>query len=264
MKTIYREKRYYCGEYLDVYIYPVYLAVSKRSRRSRRAKPSSAAQKKLNQRHREEKLARLLHANFTPEDLELHLTYASQPESEEEAKRELSNFLRRLRRYRKKHGLEPLKYIAVTERGKKGGRFHHHVTVNGGIDRDELERLWGLGYANSRRLQFAETGLAGLAHYIVKSPVGSKAWNASKNLIDPEPKTRDGYISTRRARELLADTTDRAEYERLYPGYALADAGAFFNDINGGCYINARYYRIDGVFIKSKRKRRKKSEAERI
>ncbi len=22
MKTVYREKRYYCGEYLDVYIYP--------------------------------------------------------------------------------------------------------------------------------------------------------------------------------------------------------------------------------------------------
>ena len=22
MKTIYREKRYYCGEYLDVYIFP--------------------------------------------------------------------------------------------------------------------------------------------------------------------------------------------------------------------------------------------------
>ena len=24
MKTVYREKRYYCGEYLDVYIYPTY------------------------------------------------------------------------------------------------------------------------------------------------------------------------------------------------------------------------------------------------
>ena len=61
-------------------------------------------------------------------------------------------------------GLPPLKYIVVTERGKKGGRIHHHITVNGGIDRDELESLWGLGYANSRRLQFTENGLAGLAH----------------------------------------------------------------------------------------------------
>ena len=28
------------------------------------------------------------------------------------------------------------------------------------MDRDDLENLWGLGYANSRRLQFTESGLA--------------------------------------------------------------------------------------------------------
>lgn len=72
MKTVYREKRYYCGEYLDVYIYPTYRQGRSRGKRS---KPTSAAQAKLNQRHREEKLVRLLHANFTPDDLEIHLTY---------------------------------------------------------------------------------------------------------------------------------------------------------------------------------------------
>ena len=72
MRTVYREKRYYCGEYLDVYIYPTYTQARSRGKRS---KPTSAAQKKLNQRHREEKLVRLLHANFTPDDLEIHLTY---------------------------------------------------------------------------------------------------------------------------------------------------------------------------------------------
>lgn len=259
MRTLYREKRYYCGEYLDVYIYPVYETGSRKAGGKReRRKPTSAAQKRLNQRHREEKLVRLLHANFTPEDLELHLTYAEQPEDDEAAKRELANFLRRVRRHRKKLGLPPLKYIAVTERGKRSGRYHHHVTINGGMDRDELERLWGLGYANSRRLQFTENGLAGLGNYIVKSPIGKKAWNASKNLIDPEPKTRDGRISASCARELTRDTTDNAAYERLYPGYFLADAGAFHNDVNGGYYIIARYYRKDGVFIKPKRKGRGK------
>lgn len=53
MKTVYREKRYYCGEYLDVYIYPTYRQGRSRGKRS---KPTSAAQAKLNQRHREEKL----------------------------------------------------------------------------------------------------------------------------------------------------------------------------------------------------------------
>lgn len=258
MRTVYREKRYYCGEYLDVYIFPTYEQGKGRSGRREKRKPSSAAQKKLNQRHREEKLVRLLHANFTPDDIELHLTYTEQPEDDDAAKRELTNFLRRLRRYRKKNGLGELKYIAVTEKGKRSGRYHHHITVNGGIDRDALESLWGLGYANSRRLQFTENGLAGLGHYIVKSPIGSKTWNASKNLVDPEPQTRDGKISAREAKELLRDTTNNAEYERLYPGYFLADAGAWHNDVNGGAYIVARYYRKDGVFIKPRRKRRSK------
>lgn len=196
MKTVYREKRYYCGEYLDVYIYPTYRQGRSRGKRS---KPTSAAQAKLNQRHREEKLVRLLHANFTPDDLEIHLTYQQQPESPEEAQRLLRNYIRRVQRARKKQGLPPLKYIAVTEKGSKNGRYHHHVTLSGGMDRDELEKLWGLGYANSRRLQFTESGLAGLGHYIVKSPLYARAWNASKNLIDPEPKTRDAYLrQTRR------------------------------------------------------------------
>ena len=158
MRTVYREKRYYCGEYLDVYIYPTYAQARSRGKRS---KPTSAAQKKLNQRHREEKLVRLLHANFTPDDLEIHLTYQHQPESPEEAQRLLRNYIRRVQRARKKQGLPPLKYIAVTEKGSKNGRYHHHVTLSGGMDRDELENLWGLGYANSRRLQFTRAASPG-------------------------------------------------------------------------------------------------------
>lgn len=78
-----------------------------------------------------------------------------------------------------------------------------------------------------------------------------------KNLIDPEPKTRDGRISGKRAEELSRDTTNNAEYEKLYPGYFLAGAGAWHNDVNGGKYIVARFYRRDGVFIKPKRRKRK-------
>lgn len=120
MRTIYREKRYYCGEYLDVFIYPTY---SQARSRGKRSKPTSKAQAKLNQRHREEKLVRLLHANFTPDDYEIHLTYQYQPESPEEAQRLLRNFIRRVQRARKKQGLPPLKYIAVTEKGSRKGRY---------------------------------------------------------------------------------------------------------------------------------------------
>ena len=259
MRTVYREKKYTCGEYLDVYIYPVFETGKPGGGKREKRKPSTEAQKKLNQRHREEKLVRLLHTNFTPEDLEIHLTYkGEQPGSDEEAARNLRNYIRRIQRLRKKMGLPPLKYIAVTERGKRGGRYHHHITVNGGIDRDTLESMWEYGYANSRRLQFTEDGLAGLGNYIVKSPVGGKAWTASKNLVDPEPRTRDGRISGNKARELaksLESGEKFAKFESLYPGYLISAAEAFHNDVNGGFYLFLRLYRKDGKFIKPKKRK---------
>lgn len=257
MRTVYREKKYACGEYLDVFIYPVFETGKRSGGKRVKRKPSTEAQKKLNKRHREEKLVRLLHANFTPEDLEIHLTYrGQQPESDEEAARIVRNYIRRVQRLRKKLGLPPLKYIVVTERGKRGGRYHHHITISGGIDRDTLENMWEHGYANSRRLQFTEEGLAGLGHYIVKSPVGKKAWTASKNLVDPEPKTRDGRISGKEARELAENIQDNTQFEKLYPGYFKSAAETFHNDVNGGCYIVARFYKKDGTFIKPELKRR--------
>ena len=66
MRTVYREKKYTCGEYLDVFIYPVFETGKHRGGKREKRKPSTEAQKKLNQRHREEKLVRLLRANFTP------------------------------------------------------------------------------------------------------------------------------------------------------------------------------------------------------
>ena len=259
MRTVYREKKYVCGEYLDVFIYPVFEAGAPSGGKRVKRKPSTEAQKKLNRRHREEKLVRLLHANFTLDDLEIHLTYkGAQPENDEEAARLVRNYIRCVQRRRKKLDLPPLKYIVVTERGKRGGRYHHHLTLSGGIDRDELEKLWTHGYANSRRLQFTEEGLAGLGHYIVKSPVGKKAWTASKNLVDSEPRTRDGRISGRKARELAENIQDNTRFEKLYPGYLMSAAEAFHNDVNGGCYLAARFYRQDGKFIKPKPKQKPK------
>lgn len=260
MRTVYREKRYFCGEYLDAFIYPVFEMGKHGGGKRTKRKPSTAAQKKLNQRHREEKLTRLLHANFTLDDIEIHLTYRVEPGSDEEAKRKAQNFIRRVRRYMRKHGLGELKYIIVTERGKRGGRYHHHITMTGGIDRDVLERLWteteGNGYANSRRLQFTEEGLEGLARYIVKSPARKRSWTPSKNLVDPEPKTRDGRISGRQAKELARKIQDSTQFEQLYPGYLLARAEAFHNDINGGCYLAVRLYKENATFIKKKSKRK--------
>ena len=84
MQRRYREKKYYCGEYLEVAIYPVYSYPKKRGKRS---KPTTEIQQRLNQRHTEGRLRRLLHTNFTPSDLFATLTFddANLPASVEDA-----------------------------------------------------------------------------------------------------------------------------------------------------------------------------------
>ena len=203
MRSFIREKKIYCGKQyreVDIFSYTdAQCRAVKRGTRSKKIKESEPKQKNLNDKNARRYFTQTAELNFgcDPEALHVSATYSNKylPETVEEAEREVRNYLRRVQYERKKEGLPPLKYIAVTERGKRGGRYHHHITVNGGIDRDTLESMWEYGYANSRRLQFTEDGLAGLGNYIVKSPVGGKAWTASKNLVDPEPRTRDGRIS---------------------------------------------------------------------
>ncbi|MBQ8296342.1 MAG: hypothetical protein IJX77_01000 [Ruminococcus sp.] len=245
MRTTYREKFFKCGNYLEVNIYPVY---RKATQRSRKAKPSRKVQINLNKRNRENKIIRLLNANFTSEDLKLELTYKKEflPQSDEEAAKELRNFFRRVKRYREKNGLPKLKYIAVTEKGSKNSRYHHHVVMSGGIDIVALTALWGRGYTNAAALQFDIDGLAALGKYMIKDPISAKkTWNSSKNLIHPQPKCRDGRLSKRKVIELARDTENSREYEKYYPGYYFSSAHVVTNDINNGVYIQARFYSPD-------------------
>ena len=86
MQRTYRQRKYYCGEYLEVEIFPVY---TKARGRGKRKKPTSEIQQRLNQQHAEGKLRRLLHTNFTPSDLFVTLTFddAHLPASVEDAQR---------------------------------------------------------------------------------------------------------------------------------------------------------------------------------
>jgi len=231
-----RESVYICGDYMDAEVYPVFQPAGKR--RSR-CKPTSDIQEKINQRNAEKALTRLVHANFTGRDLALHLTYSIPPETLEEAKRDLYNFLRRVKRAMEKMGLV-LKYIYRTEVGGRGGRFHHHLILSGGLDRDRLESLWGKGYANSKRLQFGEDGVTGLAHYMAKERITYRRWSGSRNLIKPEPIVRDGALG-RADTEEMAETIESKRawqyFEERYPGFLLTDADATVNGVNRGIYI---------------------------
>jgi len=247
--AVYREKIYICGNYADVYIYPVYPNILRPSgrRRSRRA-PTRAVQEKLNRRHRAEKLARLMNTNFTERDLAVTLTYAINPDSDEVATKDIQKWLRRVRYRYKKAGIT-LKYIWTMERSGKG-RYHFHVVLSGGVDRDELEMLWGHGYANTKRLQFDEQGLTALSRYMTKSVKDEdrtvyRTYNPSKNLIDPEPTYNDSKIRSRKRAAELADE-DWNAWRELYPEYEVADLWPFTSDEYGSVYIFARLRRLKG------------------
>lgn len=247
-KAIYREKRYICGDYLDEYIFPVVPCGKPMPGMRIKKRPSRAVQKKLNQRHARESLARKLHANFGETDLAMTMTFRENPENRQEAVKAFQKWLRKIRRLYKKAGIE-LKYIWQMERSKKG-RYHVHVVISGGVDRDTLEKLWGHGYANSKRLQFDENGLTALARYITKSHhqedeerVTYRSYNGSKNLIDPEPEINDTRIRSRKRAAALADM-DPDAWAELYPDYQVVDMETFHSDEYGSIYVFARLCRV--------------------
>lgn len=244
---------------MESHVYPVY---RKAGVRRKKAKLTKECQKKLNQIHAENNCIRIVHANFTPADIRLDLTYDNYnlPISDEQASRELTNFLRRIKRYRKKKGLSDLKYIAVTEKGKRSGRYHHHLIINGGLSPQEISELWDRGYVRTDALRFNEDGISNLVRYILKKPlVSKKRWNSSKNLIHPQPKERDGRLSAYKVRELARDTQNNREYEKYYDGYYFSGANVVYNDTNGGVYIYARFYKKEAAFCKTTNRTKKQN-----
>lgn len=261
MRCWYREKTYKCGDYKEVYVYPVYAETTKGGARRRKAKPTCEAQAKLNKRISENNLIRLLNANFTKKDIAFDLTYkkGKEPTDKKQAEKDVANFLRRLKRYRKKQGLSELKYIGVIERGVKSGRYHHHLVISGGVDINTLATMWGKGYTKAQPLQFDETGLIGKGKYLVKQSLSFRSFNASRNLVRPQPTSRDGRISQKKAFDMCMDIYNKEVFEKMYEGYALAEAKSFYNEVNGGIYLEIRLYQKDAAFLgrKMAKKRRK-------
>lgn len=238
----YREKKIYSGKMLEVEIYPI-SQKQKKQPRAKKIKETLPKQKKLNDKNAKKHLIRLINTNFTDEDLAVHLTYKEEelPQSEEEARKDVANYLRRVKHYRKKNGLEHLKYIAVIEyKEKEEGknvRLHHHIVMSGGVDRDKVEELWGKGRANADRLKADEFGYEGLARYISKDPRGSKRWTQSKNLKQPTIRVSDSRYSRRKIEKVASAGEDRELYSKLYPGYILNDCQVRVNDITAGTHI---------------------------
>ena len=262
-KMGYRRRTTIAGQRLECEIYPVFGREDERKARAAKRNQTKEAQKRVNRRRAEQRIVQLADANFGEEDIELTLTYRNtwQPDFDR-CQKDVRNFLLRIKRYREKHGMEPLRYIYCIEGGqeKKRGfgttKFHCHMMMNGGVDREILEEIWEFGYANTRRLQPDEDwGLEQLAKYMIKESKqgGRRRFCASRNLKPPKTRKIDAQASNRTVKAIARDIRNEAkiEMEKLYKGYRFVQCTVFYSDQLDGVYIRV-------VMRKENEKRRRK------
>lgn len=170
--------------------------------------------KEQNRRARARHIQRLLLTNFRPGDLHVVLEYRKEerPESYEAAKDRIRAFIRRIRRYYKERG-HALKYIAITEKGKRRAVLHHHIVIEAIDDRalhtlPAISQCWE-GYVRASVL-YPDGEFEQLAEYLAKAAgkedCAGATYMRSRNLKEPvtekrvvfgripeEPKAPDGF-----------------------------------------------------------------------
>ena len=282
-----REKHIKSGKLFEADFFPVWDDGRRMPSRAPKKKPSTAAQAKYNKLQAVKKLVRLINANFDEQDVIMHPTYeqAKAPQSEEEARKDLVNYLRRVKNrrvselkkvekalaalpdtealaeqraeleLRRRKLTAPFKYVYCIEKveyksGRYAGRdnWHFHLFVTGGLARSVLESMWTDGLrTNADNFQPEKYGPEAIAKYMAKDPQGSKRWVCSRNLDKPlESKPKDGKISRRGVARLAQERVDDAAYwENRYKGYKFVRCYSRFNDYNGHWYVSVVMYKAD-------------------
>lgn len=231
------------GEMLELECYPVYTPAERREAREARKRLTPEQMERINQRNAEKRIVRLANANFTRKDNAVTLTFR-EPVDYDEGLRACRNFIRRLKRLRERRGLPELKYIySVEDRNGDGERrrTHVHMLLTGGIPREEIEALWGKGFANVDRLQPDEHGLAGIARYISKQQKNRKRWVCSNNLKKPTVRRSECKLTNRKVRTLAERLPQESQeiLEKLWPGYDYVECSVKYSDYVGGVYVAA-------------------------
>ncbi|MBR4695277.1 MAG: hypothetical protein IKO94_04275 [Selenomonadaceae bacterium] len=193
--------------------------------------------RKTNSKRAVRYLEALVHTNFGQGDLLLSLTYEEEnaPKDEKEAKKKFSRFMNRVNYRQKKMGLENAKWVSVLELTKRG-IFHHHVIIQCGLSRDELEKVWGLGRANTKRLQpDRNEGLGAVVKYIAKEfiddgkPKNKRSWDCSKNLLKPWDTVNDNpRMMSKKKFNLMKEIPTDCDFMKQIiegdnPGYKLVE-----------------------------------------
>lgn len=237
------------GEMLESDVYPVLLNIPEGCREKK--KRTREQQKDLNDRNARKKFVRYVNTNFTEGDLFITLPYEDYYyPTFRQAKRDIKNYIAKLRRYRKRHDMEQLKYIYIIsflEEGEstKKVRMHHHIIINA-MDRDVAEKLWTKSNrANSKKLKPDKYFLTAVATYLAGNN-GRRRWEKSRNLKKPKQNRSVSKLSRKKLNELARDKAIHKEvFEKMYKGkYMFLDSEIRWSDYVGSFYIYARMRRI--------------------
>ncbi len=230
------------GDMVESEIYPVWKCRSDVPRVKKNV--TREAQKKLNNKNAQKKVIRLVNTNFNNNDLMVTLTYDNKHlPNYGEARRDIQNYIKRLKRYRKKMGLSELKYlytIEFAEEESKKVRVHHHIIINN-MERDVVEELWGKGYANAKKLKKDDFGLEGMARYIAKDLNGTRRWSCSRNLKQPKVTMSRTRLTKRKVERMVKNQNMFKDiFERVYPGCNFRNCDIRYSDVVGGFYLYAK------------------------
>ena len=250
-KMGYRRRTTVSGPRIDAEVFPVFGRHQRGELRRAKSQITREAQQRANDERSRLHFIQIVEANFTEKDVAIGLDYAGKEPTPERIDKDIRNFIARVKRARKKAGLPEMKYaIAIggdemPAAGYTGKRPHAHIIMSGGIDRDKLEEIWGHGRANCDRLQPRDEGLGGIAVYFTRQKQdrppkkGVRKWRGSRNLIQPEPRSRDARMPNSRVMRIAYDFRNEAKevMEKLYQGYVLQDCQVRYSDIVDGVYI---------------------------
>lgn len=180
-------KYIYSGDTLEIEEYFSIREVGKKIERGKNQNLTTAQQAEINRNRARNKAIRLVNNNFGKDDLYTVLTYRDgKLPTPEEAKRLLERFLRKVRNYRRKHGMSELKYICATH---EDVRIHHNIILSG-MSLDLIASFWEHGRAKVVRMD-PQQDYSALVNYIVnKEKVTDekykKTWSHSRNLVKPK------------------------------------------------------------------------------
>ena len=250
-KMGYRRRTTVSGPRIDAEVFPVFGRSQRGDLRRAKTQVTREAQQRANDERSRIRLTQLVEANFGDQDLAVGLSYCGEAPDPKRIDMDIRNFFGRIRRARKKKGLDELKAIysiggdEMPSAGYSGKRPHVHMIMNGGISRDEIEKLWGHGYANADRLQPRDQGLGGIARYFTRQKQdrlpakGRKKWRSTRNLKQPVRRSRDAKMTNARVRRIAYDFRHEARevMEKLYPGYQLQECEVRYSDVIDGVYI---------------------------